>query len=359
MSHKASDYTHTRNPRSIYMATLARPFPEWAEHAPVPTSEQFEKKANQAFADADRRLLPITDRATTFFSAIDCLANVGDYSEATWERVKSACEHFGIAADVAPYAELFAAQVEKKASDYAPAYAGRFAIDEDFNGRRIRVLPLNDREQVRDSAAALVKMATENRIHYIQLVSASEEIVKAAADLGVKIPDIIFSCGEERLPDWEKAARLIESRGNCSGVTKEVMGEYRDLIKQAATGEITPTECLQKIAATDSAVGVRYRYAATTHVPLPHDIVFCGTSVAEAEKVASCDVLIRGHLVPLPAFKKIPAEDFVYRMPDAGTGRRLRDLIKNASDASDVSLAVAELAHRDQVTLLKLAAEYD
>lgn len=359
MSPKASDYTHTRNPRSIYLATLARPFPEWAEHSPVPTSEQFVKKASQAFADPARRLLPITDKATTFFSAIDCLANVGSYSDDTWERVKSACAHFGISADVAPYAELFADQVEKKASAVPAAKPGRFAIDEEFNGRRIRVLPLNDSEQVRDSASALVKMASENRIHYIQLVAASEEIVKAASDLGTKIPDFIHSCGEERLPDWEKAARLIESRNGCAGVTKEAMADYRDTVRSGAAGEISPVECMQKIAGSDSAAGIKYRYTANTHIPLPHDIVFGGASVASLEKAASEQVLIRDNLVPLSAFKKIPDADFVYRMPDADAGRRMRDLIKSASDASDVSLAVAELARPDQVTLFKLAAEYD
>lgn len=122
------DFTTMTTPRFLYLAELNRPLPAWVANAPMPQKEDFVKKAATAFADVHRRLLPIATKSATFHSALNIFAHMDDYSDEVFERVKEACSHFGIEDDVAPYAELFANEIEKSASaDVIPE--GRFAID--------------------------------------------------------------------------------------------------------------------------------------------------------------------------------------------------------------------------------------
>jgi hypothetical protein len=193
------DYTTDPNPRYLYVAELHHPFPEWVANAPVPSADQFTKKASAAFADPSRRLLPIADKVSTFHSVINLLADVTNFPDTAFDRVKEACDFFGISKDVAPYAELFADRLEKSASSNAAAV--KFAIDEEINGETYKLLPLSDAMDIEDAGFSLAKMASDNRIHFVHLVNAARRIVKAADDHNVtdKLPELILRVGSERL----------------------------------------------------------------------------------------------------------------------------------------------------------------
>lgn len=350
------DYTTLNNPKFLYFAEMQHPFPDWAANAALPTAESFEKCASAAFADPERRLLPVRDKVCTFHSAIDLFANIGDYSSATFERVKAACAYFQIEEAVAPYASIFADSFEKQASD-STAPTGRYAIDQEINGERYQLLPLNDAQDVRDSAHELAKMASENRIHFLSLVPAAQQIVKAAAELNVyDVPPIIDRMGLERCADLEKAARYIQGREKFakSADSAAIKAEYDQIIAEAKSETITPWLCMQKIAALDDALGIRCRYNEASPVMNPAEIVFSGPLVSEVEKAARLNVAVKDVLIPLDALQSIDSVEAGFKLSKTA-GHTFKQLI-GSEDAKDLSLAIMGWDDADQRTLLRMAA---
>lgn len=350
------DYTTLNNPRFLYFAELHRPFPDWAANVPLPTADSFEKCASVAFADPARRLLPIRDKVSTFHSAINLFADVEAFPSDAFERVKAACAFFGIEDDVAPYAEIFADSLEKQASDTV-APVGRYAIDQEINGTRYQLLPLNDAQDVRDSAHELAKMAAESRIHFLTLLPAAQEIVKAAEELGVNgVPALINRMGMERCADMDKAASYINGREKFakSSDVVTIKAEYEAIIAEGKSGEITPWLCMQKIAALDDAVGIRCRYNEASPVMNPAEIVFSGPLVSEVEKAARANVAVKDILIPLVDLRRIDFDEAAFKLSKTA-GHTFKQL-SDSEDAKDLSLAIMDWHDDDQRTLLRMAA---
>lgn len=349
----SEDFTSMNNPRFLYQAGLHHPFPDWVAAESMPEKADFEKKAAAAFADPARRLLPICTPSAAFHSAINVFARFNDFGEAAFERVKEACDHFGIEQDILPYAELFAGEFEKAAAidDFD---GGRFAIDDELGGERFRILPLNDKDDVASSAFDLAKMAADRRVHILMLVPAAREIVKAAADHGVeRLPEIVVRYGTVRFPDAEQAAKLIEGREQfCkdASLRETVADDYREALEGL---EESPDDALAKIAAIDHAAGVETSYKLSAAVPNPFDIVFSGPLESEAEKAATENVLIRDVLVPLTEIRRIGELDASYRLSKEAADHFLK--LRGEGDARDLSLAVEHWDEEDQRTLLRLA----
>jgi hypothetical protein len=350
-----SDYTTSNNPQALYFAEIHQPFPDWVAAHPIPTADKFEKCASAAFADIGRRLLPVRDKVSTFHSAIDLFANADAYSADVFERVKNACEFHGIADEVAPYAELFASKVEKSASADI-CTPGRFAINQEFNGVAYTLLPLNDAQDVKDSGHELAKMAADNRIHFLTLFPAAQEITKAAAEFGVvNLPSVVQRVGAARCANFEKAARLLEGRELLSKTADQ------DALRQAYAAAVTEAAatndadgCVMKIAAIDDAAGIRYNYNASWRVLLPSEVVYTGPLVAEVEKAAAENVAVGDILIPLRELQKLDliAADFKLSK-EAATS--LRNTI-NTTDAKDVSIALMGWCDTDRRTLLRMAS---
>ncbi len=348
----AHDFTTDPNPRYLYVAELHHPFPDWVANSPVPSKAQFEKKASTAFADPARRLLPIADKVATFHSAINLFADLGSFPIESFDRVKEACEFFGIAAEVAPYADLFADRIEKSAAVDAPPV--NFAIDEKIGDNHFRLLPLADAMDVEEAGHQLAKMASDNRIHFIHFVNAARKIVKSAEDhnvLGV-LPELVLRVGSERVHDLKKAAGLIGGRAACAkqGNPTEIHEAYLDALKSES-----PDEAMQKIAAIDTAAGIRHQYHAGARLPLPVDIVFNGPLVSEVEKVAREHAAIGNVLVPLNELKKVDRRALAFSLSKEA-GEALIRVLDDTNDATDVSLLVDSWVDDDRRTLLRLAA---
>lgn len=351
-----TDYTHTNNPRSIHLAEMAAPFPDWIKGSPIPAKDGLQKLASVAFADRTNRLLPVHEKEAAFFSAIDYFANVDSYPESAFEAIKEACDHFGIGTDVAPYAEFFAGVFEKRASDAEPSIVpGKFAISTHLNGKDFRLLPLDDAYEISKSARDLATMVEENRIHYLMFVDAAREIVKAAAEAAVvhELPGLVVEAGVPRFEDLDKAATLLESRRSLCAA--EAFEAYADAIKEAAAGEISADDCMRKIAATDSAIGLRYNYNPRRAVPLPHDIVFTGPSFSAVEKMARERVMVRGVPVPLQAVRNIDRIDAEFNLEKAAAASLLN--LRDGGDAIPLSHAVSGWSEADQKMLLKLSID--
>lgn len=351
-----ADFTTANNPRFLHFAEVQRPFPDWVANAPLPSAAEFEKCAASAFADRGRRLLPILSKEATFHSALDLFAHVADYDQEVFDRVKNACEFHGISDDVAPYAEVFADSFEKSAAE-SIAPPGRFAIDTELNGQCFQLLPLDNAACVTDSAYELAKMAGERRIHFLTLVPAAVEVVKAAADFNVEdLPRLIVHLGSERLPDLEKAAELIEGREQLAKNSDRatLRGLYQEAVKEAADGTISATECMTKIAAIDDAAGLTYRFKESASFPHALDVVFTGPLLSEVEKQASCQVCVRDILIPLEEVKSISLVEADFKLSKSA-GESLRKNIET-NDAKDISLAVMSWEEKDQRTLLRILA---
>lgn len=352
------DYTTISNPKSLYRAELHHPFPEWVASSPLPESQEFEKKAAVAFADRERRLLPICDKISTFHSAIDLFANVTNYDELTFDRVKEACDYYGIQDDIRPYVELFAAELSKSA-DFAEPTEGRFAISDDTDADLLRLLPINDAHEVRVAAVDLSKMAGENRIPFVMFVDAAREIVKAASDYNIDeaLPRIVTHFGTERLPDTEKAAQLIQGRNQLCK-TEALRDSVGQLYQEAiATIETDADEALSKIATIDELAGVSTNYRVSSRVPTPFDIVFSGITVAELDKAAKENVVVREVLIPISVVQAIDRQKALYCLSKSAAETLLR--LRDSGDAKDLSLAADNWTELDQKTLLRLAVDTD
>lgn len=348
----ATDFTSDPNPRYLYVAELHHPFPDWVANAPVPSASQFTKKANAAFADPDRRLLPISDAVATFHSAINLFAKPTDFPDSAFDRVKEACEFFGIAAEVAPYAEVFADRFEKSAG--VTAAPVQYAIDEEISGERYQLLPLGDAMDVEDAGFQLAKMASDSRIHFIHFAHAARRIVKAAEDHGVvdQLPEVVLRAGAERAHNLEKAAKLVAGRGDYArtGNPDEVNAAYLEALQDS-----DPDSVMQKIAAIDTAAGITHRYQPGAAVPLPNEIVFNGPLISEIEKVAKEHAAIGNVLVPLNELKKVDRRALAFALTKEA-GAAIINVLDDTDDATDVSLLVDSWVDEDRRTLLRLAA---
>jgi hypothetical protein len=301
-------------------------------------------------------LLPIRDKVSTFHSAVDLFANVANYSSDVFERVKSACEFFQIEEDVAPYADIFADSFEKQASD-ATVPSGRFAIDQEIGGTRYQLLPLNDAQDVRDSAHELAKMASESRIHFLSLLPAAQHIAKAAEELNVHdVPPMINRLGLERCADIDKAEISLQGREKFAKSLDQVVvkAEYASIIAEAKSGDITPWACMQKIAALDDTIGIRCRYSEASPVLNPSEIVFSGPLVREVEKAARDNVSIKDVLIPLTVIQGVSLEEADFKLSKTA-GHTFAQLV-GSDDAKDLSLAIMGWDDADQRTLLRMAA---
>jgi hypothetical protein len=351
-----NDYTTLNNPRFMFRAEMHRPFPDWVVSEAMPEAADFLSKSAAAFADPQRRLLPICSKSAAFHSAINIFAQPDDFDEATLERVKEACAHYDIESDILPYAELFSDEFTKSASLDELA-EGRYAISDEIDGEAFRLLPLNDADDVLGSSFELAKMASDNRIPLLMFVLASRAVVKAASDynLTARLPALITRHGIERFADAETAAAKISGREQfCkdASVREVVAADYLDAIKDM---EADPDGAMLKIAAIDDFAGVSNNYRQSSLVPTAFDIVFGGALVEDAEKAARENVLVHDVLLPLEEVRAIAPMNAQYRLSKsaAETFARLRD----TGDARDLSLAVENWDERDQRTLLRMTVE--
>lgn len=350
------DFTVMHNPQFLYRAGLHHPFPDWVANEPIPSAEDFVEKSAAAFADPGRRLLPICTPNAAFHSMLNVMAHPEQFDERTFDRVKSACSQFQIEADIAPYAQLFVSEFEKKAAAADEQPQLRFAIDTVIGDQEYRLLPLQDREDVVTSSFELAKMASENRVPLPIFVSAAREVVKAAAEFGVdKLPDTVAWYGADRHPDAERAARLLKGRADlCKDATvRETIA--RDYQEALADLEKDPDVAMEKIAAIDFVVGIPSSCRLASPIPNPFEIVFGGPLDSEVEKAAAANSLIRDILVPVEALRAIPVEEVEFKLSKSASDEFFN--IREEGDGRDFTFVVGNWGEEDQRTLLRLAAQ--
>lgn len=354
------DFTQTQNPLSINRAFFAVPAPDWVRAEPIPTAEQFKSASRQAFADPERRLLPLTSKLTTFYSALDFYGNIGNYPAGVEDRVKQACVHYRIAGEILPYLDVLLQEQEKKAVKVVeePESTLRFAIDEEHAGGPVRLLPINNPDEAAKSASDLAKMFGERRIHYITARRAALEIEKVAGEDSECLANLTPLL-EYRLPNLDRAAEKIESRADYIPAHLDkgaAMNAYRGAIAAAARQEISLEECVEKIAALDHSLHIDL-FDRRPEFLKPHEIVYSGiTKLAAARAVKELVQVPDVTVIPLAAFKKIPRNQLLTTF-----GKAAADNFKSWVDTDDATLVSACLPSwslEDRVSLTKLAIEH-
>jgi len=344
-----TDYTFTDNPRCLYAAAAANEFPEWVEKDGIPTREELEGMAKQAFADTERRLLPMHTKTAAFYSAIDFFSRPDQFSDDVHERIKAACDMYGITAEIPEYTQVFVDTIEKQASEYLDTDISDFALDCELNGTEIRLFPIYNKSTIEDSIVSLNKMAHERRLPHPLVKSASEEIRKAASVYDVEVYGVPAQLEVDRFEDWEKAASLVQGRGK-DPVIQEA---YDNLIKAGAEGTMPVDEILDSMQALDYSSGVVYNYTNPRFGErTPEEVVYCGESKEEAVKMAKENVLISGVAVPVKAWNEMSEQDVRTVL-----GGETADVLKCAfhvEDGMEASYAVSELSDEEQKNVLKL-----
>lgn len=341
------DYTQTNNPRSLHAAEKIHKFPAWVAEEPVDTNDLV-KKASAAFADTERRLLPIHTRGATFRSAVDLFANFNSYSMGVCERVKSAAVTFDLMDDLQPY--LPAEEQEKSAAFEDTKYA----LDYIHGDRHVQALPISTPGMTYDSSRELTKMASNGQVHFLQLRAAAQDIVKAANTFEVDIPELIGMLGTERLPDLEKAANILENRGAMVSRDPSVDKAYKDLATQARAGA-DPEELMVKIASVDANSGMRYRYNPRGIAVLPSSVVYSGPPISLLEKAANAYAVTGDTEIPMEAFLAIPQEDLITQL-----SKEAGELVIDARSGGGMKMTdcLEKIASSDRKLVIQLAVKH-
>lgn len=304
----AKDYTKTGNPRSLYIAALHREFPDWVKGEAIPDEDELTKLSSSAFCDRERRLLPCHTPAATFFSAVDSFFHPDLYDDATADRVKQACAYHEIEDDVAPYLDVVMENLVKRSSVEDPPDS-EYALHFELPGRQFRLFPLHDAQSVADAALSLEKMAASKRIPHELFVYGCKNITKKAEDLGIleQIRPDVRRMGEDRDPDWDKAASAINSRKPFLRHSEEAERGYADLIKKGAEGQLEDHAVVAGIRELDIQHRIPYRYESESKgVVTPEEIVYSGESERDKRAAICAHVSIGQALLPLSSLSQVP-----------------------------------------------------
>jgi hypothetical protein len=355
---KTSDFTGLNNPKFLYRAELHHPFPDWVAKEPMPEKEDFVKMARAAFADPEGRRLPICTKLATFHSAINIFAHMDDFASDVFDRVKEACAYYDIEADVAPYAELFAVEHEKSAS-LSEMPDGRYAIETELGSTTYRLLPLDDAQDVLDSAVELAKMATEHRVDHATFVGAARRVVSAAEEFGVRsLPPLIGSYGSHRFPDVDLARDRLCGREKYAADDRVEEGTlramYDDVLRGWADEEMCADEAMEKIAAIDELAGIKTDYRPYAPARTPFDVVFGGPTVGGVVKFASENVAVGGVMVPIECFAGLDVTPQELERELGKEAAAHLSQLAGMPDARDISLGLQTWPSEDRNILLRL-----
>ena len=336
------------NALPILHADMKIGLPSFVKVAHWPGDEQINQMPATAFADGSRRF-PVFAKAAAFCSALVAAAEGCD--EKTLNRITDACVGFGIAEDVLKYTGLF--DTVKRASALSAASHALVidgARDLGFDCETLHMLPIETQLDIEDSILELDKSAAEKKLPAEYIRVAAQNLMKAAEtqDVAVPLGSLVHRLGHQRLPDYEKAAFLIENR--VCVVPQESLAEYREVtgFLKTAGMEDTVVEGLRDL---DAQYGVDYGFGQTSGQPSPWEIVFCGPNDNDVVKMASSHILIADSPVPSQALLAVADKDIdkLFRKEAAAAIKQAR-----VSGASMATSLIAELTETQQLELLDL-----
>jgi hypothetical protein len=159
--------------------------------------------------------------------------------------------------------------------------------------------------------------------------AAAVALVKAASEKNCldTLPPHIAALGAERVADWRKAATLVQCRARS--VEPAGMAAYNELIKLGSDRPEFADDIISGLRDLDAENGIDYWQKAGA-VLSPWEIVYCGPTIGDIEKMANSHFILGGALVPLPVLRAMPQEKLATFFSKSAAA-----IIKEAQDAGD------------------------
>lgn len=340
--------------RPIVNTAAAGHMPEWAVNAPMPSQAEFSKLANAAFADPGNRLLPVHNRECTLWSAAYVAAHPAWYPEGSTERVKAAAAALGVDAEFDTIQTFWNSQIEDVKQASAPVEKAAFALTLDdgepfgMPAGRVDLLPCHDEWHIERSAEELDKAASAGTFPPELVISAAAGLCKAAASVQCAdvLPRLVSRIGQDRFPDWSKAARLLGDRRQKVG---DGYRAYEELIKLGSDQPELSELVISGLRDLDTQFNLRYWGAKLASVVSPWEAVYSGPLISEIEKMADTHVVLAGALVPVEVLASIETEEI-----DRNFGKSAAEHIKEAKAAADNAYATAALSNLTEDVQVRL-----
>lgn len=338
------------NALPILHADMKLGLPTFVKVAHWPDASQISHLPVTAFADGKRQF-PIFSKAAAFCSAL--IASADGCDDKTLNRITDACIDHGIADEVLKYTSLFDTV---KCASYQSSMTHALVIDnaKDFghNQDTLYMLPASSQLEVEDSISELDKSAS-TKLPPELVREAAMNLMKAAEEYSVVIPtgSVVDRLGHDRLPDYEKAAFLIERR--ISVVPESSMVDYREVVGFLKTAGMEQN-VIDGLRDLDSQHGVNYGFGSAVGQPSPWEIVFSGPNDNDVMKMAGSHILIADCPIPIEALTSVADKNI-----DARFLKVAADAIKQAKAASafHATELISGLTETQQVTLLDLVLE--
>jgi len=342
--------------RPIIQSAVAGCMPEWAVNAPIPARNDFAKLSSAAFADPTNRLLPVNSKECILWSAAYASAHPGRYPDGSMDRVKAAAVTLELTDEVAAIETFWAAENTevKEASEQfeKPAFALSLPDGSVFglcpSPGSVELLPCHDEWHIDKSASELDKAASLQTMPPELIHMAAGTLCKAAAAAGCTdvLPLAVLRLGQERMPDWDRAGRLLGDRQKKAGAD---FLAYAELIGVGKEHPEFADDVIDGIRDLDTHHGFRYWGSKFASVISPWEAIYSGPLMSDIEKMAATHLVVAGALVPQEALTALPDSKI-----DGHFGKQAAELIKLAKVSPDNATATANLSELDEAIQTRL-----
>lgn len=280
--------------------------PDFVKTSSVISEDDIRGLPQTAFADPLRKLPTHTKAATWCSFLISSAGDIFDPSGKATLNLEKAAAWWGIGEECRKIVENL-----QKQSEVAPITDADFAIAEEFDGSKVRVLPMRGPGNVKQSAEDLVR--STGKYPYIWRKSAARKLLKRAEELGVAV-------GVAKLPlekiagfGYSAVSHVVHQIRQRQYLVKDAMvrGRLQKLAEVLAPRDQLSVAELEKTAEAidtlDSMSGLYNHYESV----LPPEEVCHSIALSTAqEKRAELVRLTNGVTVNLTELSSMPAEKF-------------------------------------------------
>lgn len=302
------DFVGNNNPTPVYetLRRLDAELPDYCNRD-IYAHDDIDQLSSVAFADRNRRELPIHEKAATWLSAVYFYSGAsGEKSASIESNIQSASKVHGIQSDVEAIKKAFTETVNKQASE-TPRI--KYALAVDFGEGLQEFYPLNgvgavfgSAEQIatdmQDTERLMPKFA---RIACVNLVKEAKRLLLPLDEL----PTSVVATGREALPDFEHAQVVASLRKQASDDDR--VSIYQDLVefaKQAYeenNSEAALEPALEAWELLDKELNIKYSRRQIN----PYAAFFTGPSFDEIDKAAANVVLVEEVMIPKVVFDNL------------------------------------------------------
>lgn len=280
--------------------------PTFVKEAAVVTTDAVEGLPQTAFADPLRKL-PLHTKAATWCSALSYYSGaIEDQTGVAEHNIKRAADFWGIGEECRKIRE----NLEK---DAAPRLLmdEDFALLEEYEGHKVRKLPVYNMSQVKASAEDLVKSANAYPLEWRR--KAAQRIIKRASELSLKLVNehqlnqmagMGMAKASEIVPHLRLRARIVKD-----AAVRERLVALADAVEKCPNlDNKTLSKMAEALDIADRATGLYSHYH--RGIETPEAIFHKHSQVELQEKRAGIIALTNGQGVSKEALAKTPADSF-------------------------------------------------